>query len=104
MDEVDCPYCGETFEINHDDGAHYRDGESEVDTCSNCDKQIMISASCCWSYEAEKADCLNDMVDHDWTKWYKLWVGEEEHEAQKLERRSCNACGKNQQEWHKIDE
>lgn len=59
MDEVTCPYCEEDVEINHDDGAHYDEGRLEEEYCSNCDKYFMVSASCSWSFEGYKADCLN---------------------------------------------
>ena len=70
-DEVVCPYCLESFDVETSDGQHYRDGESESDYCPNCDKQIMIYSSCTWTREATKADCLNGISDHKWSDWNK---------------------------------
>lgn len=60
METVNCPYCGELTELNMDNGAYYNEDRRESDYCEYCDKYFMVSAYCVWSYEAEKADCLND--------------------------------------------
>ena len=60
MDNVECPYCGETQEINHDDGAHYDENESETMECSDCDKTFMVSVWISRTFEGVKVDCLND--------------------------------------------
>lgn len=98
-DKIECPYCFKDFEVDTDDGAHYKDGESEEDQCPNCDKRIMITASCLWSWEAEKADCLNGSP-HQWTQWDTYWIGESVHKGEFYERHSCNSCNKEEFEWH----
>lgn len=99
-DEVTCPYCKEDFEVNTDDGAHYKDGESQEDTCPNCDKRLMIYSSCSWDREAQAADCLNT-GKHPWSEWTTLWIGEkEEHLGQFYERRYCSDCNDEEMVWH----
>ena len=60
IDDVDCPYCGEPQEINHDDGNGYDENETHQQQCSDCDKTFIFTTSISYYYEAEKADCLND--------------------------------------------
>lgn len=67
LDEVECPYCEESFDLNHDDGAYYDESERREAECPNCGKISMVNSSCDWSFEAEKADCLND-GEHNWKK------------------------------------
>lgn len=59
-DDVECPYCGEGQEINHDDGYGYDEDEKHEQQCSDCDKNFVFTTSISYYYEAEKADCLND--------------------------------------------
>lgn len=58
-DDVECPYCGEGQEINHDDGYGYEEGERHEQECSDCEKTFVFTTSISYYYEAEKADCLN---------------------------------------------
>jgi hypothetical protein len=37
-DDIDCPYCGEGNEIDHDDGYGWEEGERYEQDCSFCDK------------------------------------------------------------------
>ncbi len=62
-DDVECPYCGEGQEINHDDGYGYDEDERHEQQCSDCDKYFTFTTSISYYYEADKADCLND-ADH----------------------------------------
>lgn len=95
--EVTCPYCGEDFDVCTDDGAHYKDGESEPEECPHCEKTVLIASSCSWYREAEKADCLND-AEHPWSEWTTHWVAEKgENEGKFYERRYCTTC--NEEEW-----
>jgi hypothetical protein len=63
--DVDCPYCGAGVEINHDDGYGYEEDTPYEQYCSDCDKSFIYYTSIHFSYDAQKADCLNDK-DHDW--------------------------------------
>lgn len=58
-DDVECPYCGEGQEINHDDGYGYEEDKRHEQQCSDCDKTFTFTTSISYYYEAEKADCLN---------------------------------------------
>jgi hypothetical protein len=95
MDEVECPYCDKSFEVQHDDGQHYSDGESESDYCPHCDKQVMIYSSCSWYHEASKADCLNDISDHNWSEWSKHHPTDDF--TKWFATRYCQDCNENEQ-------
>lgn len=101
MDDVTCPYCNEEFEVNHDDGAHYKDGEEQEDSCPHCEKRILIYSSCTWNHEARAADCLNGEL-HPWSEWRDLWVDEEKHPGKKYQRRYCMTCNEDQMEWRDV--
>lgn len=98
--EVTCPYCEQEFDVDTDDGRHYKDGESEPEECPNCEKTVLVASSCSWYREAEKADCLNGS-DHPWSEWTTHWVGEKgENEGKFYERRYCTTCGEDEWAYH----
>lgn len=99
-EEVTCPYCKEDFEVNTDDGAHYKDGESEEETCPHCEKIMLIYSSCSWNRRANAADCLND-GKHPYSEWSTLWIVEQgENKGKFLERRSCETCDHEERGMH----
>lgn len=59
MSDVDCPYCQEGQDINHDDGYGYDEGVAFQQTCRNCDKTFIYTTSISFFYTTEQADCLN---------------------------------------------
>ena len=60
MDEIECPYCGYTYDLCHDDGAFYNTNEEpEEEECPECEKTYLVTPSISWHFEAQKADCLN---------------------------------------------
>lgn len=59
MKDIECPYCGEDQEINHDDGYGYEEGRTYQQVCRDCDKTFTYTTSISFYYDAEKADCLN---------------------------------------------
>lgn len=59
MKDVECPYCGEAVEINHDDGYGYEEGVSHQQDCPKCDKTFIYTTTITIHHEARKADCLN---------------------------------------------
>jgi len=63
--DIECPYCGEGLDINHDDGQGYEEGINHQQQCIHCDKNFTFTTTITFSYEAEKADCLND-GEHIW--------------------------------------
>lgn len=71
MSEIECPYCGQEQNINHDDGFGYEEGVSHQMECCNCGKRFIFQTEMTYYYQAYKADCLNG-EPHDWqvTKTY----------------------------------
>jgi len=57
--DVECPYCGAELNINHDDGQGYEEDEFHHQECQNCGKTFVFTTSISFSYEVQKADCLN---------------------------------------------
>ncbi|MCG3203990.1 MAG: hypothetical protein KCHDKBKB_00667 [Elusimicrobia bacterium] len=57
--DVDCPYCGKGQEIDHDDGVGYEEDRTYRQDCADCGKTFVYTTSISFSYDAEKADCLN---------------------------------------------
>ena len=60
MSDINCPYCGEPQDINHDDGRGYSEDGFHEQQCNMCEKNFVFTTSISYHYEAEKADCLND--------------------------------------------
>jgi DNA-directed RNA polymerase subunit RPC12/RpoP len=58
-DDVECPYCGEGQEINHDDGYGYEEDRTHQQECGDCGKTYVYTTSISFYHDAEKADCLN---------------------------------------------
>ena len=57
--DVNCPYCREGQDINHDDGYGYDGDRLHEQRCSNCNKYFTFLTSISYNYEVRKADCLN---------------------------------------------
>lgn len=57
--DVECPYCGEWQEINHDDGYGYGEDETYQQECRDCGKTFVFTTGILYVYSSEKADCLN---------------------------------------------
>jgi uncharacterized Zn-finger protein len=58
-DDVECPYCEKFVEINHDDGYGYEENETHNQECGYCGNVFAYTTSISFSYESEKAPCLN---------------------------------------------
>lgn len=71
MKDVECPYCGEWQEIDHDDGYGYTEDEVYQQGCCKCDKIFTYTTSIMFNYEAEKAPCLNG-GEHKWKQCYTV--------------------------------
>lgn len=65
--DIECPYCQEDQDINHDDGYGFEEDTVFRQTCRYCDKTFVYSTGTLFVYYPEKADCLND-AEHN----YKL--------------------------------
>lgn len=55
--EVKCPYCCTSVEINHDDG--YQDYQEDQEACPGCQKVFICVTRVTLRHEVKKADCLN---------------------------------------------
>lgn len=64
MRDIECPYCGDWLDINHDDGYGYEEDRVFQQHCGNCDKYFTYTTSIYFNYNAEQADCLNG-GEHD---------------------------------------
>jgi Zn ribbon nucleic-acid-binding protein len=51
MSDVNCPYCSESQEINHDDGYGYEDGGVFEQNCVSCGKEFKFVTSISFTYE-----------------------------------------------------
>lgn len=86
MYDVECPYCGESQDINHDDGYGYEEDETYQQECCACDKVFIYKTTVSFTYEAQQADCLNG-GEHRWRKLTTL-------PAWWPEARVCKDCDK----------
>lgn len=82
--DVECPYCREYVEINHDDGYGYNEDDLHQQECVSCEKTFTYTTTIHFSYSTNKADCLN--------------YGEHQYEKTKTfptryARMRCTACG-----------
>ncbi len=83
-DDIECPYCNKSQEINHDDGYGYQEDEIYQQECDNCGKTFTYTTSIVYYYEASKADCLND-ADHQWERTHTY--------PKKFTKMKCVMCG-----------
>lgn len=67
-DDVECPYCEETQEIDHDDGYGYDENETHQQICFKCGKTFIFTTSVTYFYHVAKADCLNEGGEHVFEK------------------------------------
>jgi len=65
MSDIECPYCKEDQEIDHDDGYGYEEDELHQQECPHCFKYFTYTTSIMYYYESHKADCLNG-AEHKW--------------------------------------
>lgn len=98
MNDIECPYCGEDLEINHDDGAGYEENRLHEQQCHHCEKYFVFTTYISYSYEPYKADCLNE-GEHTFkaTRTYPKECTEME----------CTQCGERrkptEEEWKAIN-
>lgn len=65
MSDVNCPYCDEMQEINHDDGQGYEESKLHQQQCYDCEMIFTFETSICFYYDVSKTDCLNG-GEHKW--------------------------------------
>lgn len=63
MDQVNCPYCGATNDIDCEDFTMNEDVRFEKE-CIECDKTFVFTVSWSFYFESSKAPCLNGK-DHE---------------------------------------
>lgn len=71
MLDVNCPYCNADLRINHDDGCGYEEDYKHQQDCSSCGKTFVFTTYISFSYDADKADCLNG-AEHDYQKVFTI--------------------------------
>jgi hypothetical protein len=73
--DVECPYCKQMIDINHDDGYGFEEDVKHEQYCHNCEKYFVYTTSIIYIYESYKADCLNDS-QHNYkpTKTFPTWA------------------------------
>jgi len=81
--DINCPYCDAELDIDHDDGAGYQENVVHQQECSECDKMFVFTTSISFSYEPEKADCLND-GEHIWRRRHTI--------PREFTKMVCSAC------------
>lgn len=59
MKDINCPYCQEDLDIDHDDGKGYEEDKLHEQQCRACGKYFTYTTSISYYYEAQPADCLN---------------------------------------------
>jgi len=83
--DLECPYCGKELVVNHDEGQNYEQDTLHEMECSECEKNFVFTTYMHFSYEAKKADCLNDNK-HNWEITRTVPV--------ELSRMRCTMCDK----------
>lgn len=100
MTDIECPYCGYDYDLNHDDGAFYSEDKQEQEQCPECDKWYIVGTSVSYYHEGSKADCLNGSP-HQWSAWYTYYVAEQgDNTGKYYENRHCYDCDATQTEFH----
>lgn len=87
MNDIECPYCEQPLDIDHDDGYGFEEGEIYTLDCKYCEQTFVYSTSIIYLYEGRKAPCLNggehvmEIVYHasmQWPNWKRCTVCGEE--------------------------
>lgn len=74
--DVNCPYCDNPQDINHDDGYGYEEGQLHQQQCHKCDKTFTFTTSISFYYETYESECLNE-GQHIWkpqTGYPREWM------------------------------
>lgn len=82
---IECPYCGDEQEINHDDGQGYDEGVLHHQECDGCGKTFAYETSISFYYEAYAAPCIDGDAEHDWKETNTF--------PRCFRRLRCSVCG-----------
>ena len=61
MSDINCPYCDAGCDICHDDGFGYSEDTRHEMECDSYGKGFVFTTSISFSYDPNKADCLNGL-------------------------------------------
>lgn len=67
--DIECPYCEEYFDLDHDDCPYYQEDHGVETDCPHCEKKFMVWSSVSWHHSGVKAGCLNGSP-HNWKERY----------------------------------
>jgi len=72
VSDIECPYCGSSQEINHDDGYGYEEDEEFEQECSDCDKKFIFTTSISFNYESycQPEDHVLEPFGEKWPNMY----------------------------------
>jgi glutaredoxin len=85
MRDIECPYCKEEVEIDHDDGYGYEEGKVFNQECEHCNKTFTYTTSISYCHEAQQAPCLNG-EEHKWKDIHGYPMGYQSN------RQRCEYC------------
>lgn len=84
MKDLECPYCGEWCDVNHDDELSYQEDYPNEMECEHCENNFIFYTHTSFSYSSKKADCLNG-ENHDYKPTHTY--------PRELTQMMCTACG-----------
>jgi endogenous inhibitor of DNA gyrase (YacG/DUF329 family) len=83
MYEVECPYCEKNVEIDTDYERIFEEDVLNDMECPECEKNFVFCTNITFSFNARKADCLND-GEHKYEKTYTI--------PEEFSRMECSMC------------
>ena len=84
MNEIECPYCEQTSEVEPDGEYGTAQHTAHEIECDHCKKNFVFTTVISFDYYPRKADCLNGSP-HRLTEWSKAFP--------EIKRKRCLDCG-----------
>ena len=97
MNEIECPYCEEINEVEHDGEYGTAQDIAHEMECDHCKKNFVFTAEVSFDYYPKKADCLNGSP-HKFSEWSRLWLNSK---LQEIQHRKCTDCGTEERRIHR---
>lgn len=98
MVNVICPYCGKDHVFDGSESVDVFDEGTQYFTCELCDHEFTYHFSVTIETDAEKADCLNGLAEHEWKPTVTIPTC--------MTRMRCQVCSTEREptktEWMKI--